>query len=76
MKEKIHPEYHTLVASCACGATFDTGSTEEELRVDICSHCHPLFTGQQKLLDTEGRVDRFKKRYANVGVKAAAKKKS
>jgi len=48
---------------CACGAEFETGSTKKELRVDICSHCHPFFTGKQKLVDTGGRVDRFKKRF-------------
>ena len=78
MKEKIHPQYHELTASCACGATFKTGSTEEEVRVDICSNCHPLFTGQQKIVDSEGRVERFKKRYAAAGAatKTASKKKS
>jgi large subunit ribosomal protein L31 len=76
MKEKIHPEYHNVIASCACGATFVTSSNEEEVRVDICSHCHPLFTGQQKLLDSEGRVERFKKRYAAAGTATKSKKKS
>jgi ribosomal protein L31 len=62
MKEGIHPTYyHDAVVRCACGNTFVTGSTKKELRVEICSKCHPLFTGQQKLVDTGGRVERFKK---------------
>jgi len=64
MKEKIHPEYHNdVVVRCACGETFVTGSTKKELRVEICSKCHPFFTGKQKLVDTGGRVERFNKRY-------------
>ncbi|MBD5560518.1 MAG: 50S ribosomal protein L31 [Clostridia bacterium] len=63
MKEGIHPEYGEAVVRCACGETFTTGSTKKELKVDICSKCHPFFTGRQKLVDTGGRVDRFKKRY-------------
>lgn len=75
MKDKIHPQYHELTATCACGGEFKTGSTLEEVRVDICSNCHPLFTGQQKIVDTEGRVQRFQKRYA-AAAKQASKKKS
>jgi large subunit ribosomal protein L31 len=78
MKEKIHPKYYEATATCACGATFTVGSTKENIRVDICSACHPLFTGKQKLLDIEGRVQKFKNKYANVKVskkKPAAKKK-
>ncbi|NQT30681.1 MAG: 50S ribosomal protein L31 [Candidatus Saganbacteria bacterium] len=77
MKEKIHPKYHKTTAVCACGAKFIVGSTKENLRVDICSACHPLFTGKQKLLDIEGRVQKFKKRYAGVTPpkKKPAKKK-
>jgi len=63
MKEKIHPAYGECVVTCACGNTFTTGSVKKEMRVDICSKCHPFFTGKQKLVDTGGRVDRFKKRY-------------
>jgi len=63
MKEGIHPKYGKCIVKCACGETFETGSTASELRVDICSKCHPFFTGRQKLVDTGGRVDRFKKRY-------------
>ena len=63
MKEKIHPQYGECKVVCACGNTFTTGSVKKELHVDICSKCHPFFTGKQKLVDTGGRVDRFKKRY-------------
>ena len=63
MKEGIHPEYHQCKVTCACGETFMTGSTKKEMRVEICSKCHPFFTGKQKLVDTGGRVDRFNKRY-------------
>ena len=63
MKKGIHPEYKTATVKCACGATFETRSTKDELKVDICSNCHPFFTGKQKLVDTGGRVDRFNKRF-------------
>ncbi|MBQ6824236.1 MAG: 50S ribosomal protein L31 [Clostridia bacterium] len=63
MREGIHPNYETAVVKCACGNTFETRSTKSEIRVEICSKCHPFFTGKQKLVDTGGRVDRFKKRY-------------
>jgi len=65
MKEGIHPNYHTVKVICACGNTFETGSTVagNEIRVEICSKCHPYFTGKQKLVDTSGRVDKFNKRY-------------
>ena len=63
MKEGIHPEYKTTTVKCACGAEFETRSTKENLRVDICSNCHPFFTGKQKLVDTGGRVERFNKRF-------------
>jgi large subunit ribosomal protein L31 len=63
MKKGIHPEYGKAVVRCACGETFDTGSTKKEIRIEICSKCHPFFTGRQKLVDTGGRVERFKKRY-------------
>ncbi len=63
MKEGIHPEYKETIVKCACGAEYKTRSTKENIRVDICSKCHPFFTGKQKLVDTGGRVDRFKKRY-------------
>ena len=63
MKEGIHPEYKETTVKCACGAEYKTRSTKENIRVDICSNCHPFFTGKQKRVDTGGRVDRFKKRY-------------
>lgn len=63
MKAKIHPEYFDVTVACACGASFQTRSTKKDLRVEICSSCHPFFTGKQKLLDTAGRVERFQKRY-------------
>jgi len=74
MKEEIHPKYYRTTATCACGATYAIGSTKENIRVDICSNCHPLFTGKQKLLDTEGRVERFKKKYAKVSAVTTVKK--
>ena len=64
MKADIHPKYHHLTVHCACGNTWETGSSKDELRVEICSACHPFFTGKQKLVDSAGRVDRFQKRYA------------
>jgi large subunit ribosomal protein L31 len=66
MKEGIHPDYQEVVAKCACGETFTTGSTKKNLHVEICSKCHPFFTGRQKLADTGGRVDKFKKKYGIV----------
>ncbi len=63
MKKDIHPKYGESQVRCACGETFKTGSTKEELSVEICSKCHPFYTGKQKLVDSGGRVDRFKKRY-------------
>lgn len=63
MKEKIHPRYEKAVVSCACGNTFETGSTKKELKVEICANCHPFFTGKQKFIDTGGRVERFKRKY-------------
>ncbi len=66
MKEGIHPDYAEAVVKCACGETFTTGSTKKNLHVEICSKCHPFFTGRQKLIDTGGRVDRFKKKYGIV----------
>lgn len=63
MKEGIHPKYGESVVRCACGESFATGSTKKELRVEICSKCHPFFTGKQKFIDTAGRVEKFKKKY-------------
>jgi len=64
MKKDIHPEYFNAKVHCACGHEFETGSTIKEIRVEICSKCHPLFTGKQKLIDSAGRVERFKIKYA------------
>lgn len=66
MKADIHPNYKVVTVQCACGETFQTGSTKnvDVLKVDICSKCHPYFTGKQKLVDAGGRVDKFKKRYS------------
>ena len=63
MKEGIHPKYEAATVSCACGNTFETRSTSESIRVEVCSKCHPFYTGKQKLVDSGGRVDRFKKRF-------------
>ncbi len=65
MKKDIHPNYQKCIVTCACGETFETRSTVSEMKVDICSKCHPFFTGKQKLVDTGGRVDKFKRRMAN-----------
>lgn len=64
MKSGIHPNYVNTTVTCGCGSTFQTRSTMKELRVEICSACHPFYTGQQKLLDTAGRVERFNQKYA------------
>ena len=63
MKEGLHPNYKATTITCACGATWETGSTKEDIHVEVCSKCHPFYTGRQKLVDTGGRVDRFKKRF-------------
>lgn len=63
MKTGIHPKYTETTITCACGNVIETRSTKENIRVEICSQCHPFFTGRQKLVDTGGRVDRFKKRF-------------
>ena len=64
MKDGIHPEYVEAVVTCACGETFRTRSTKAEIHLEICSTCHPFFTGKQKLVDTAGRVERFQRKYA------------
>jgi large subunit ribosomal protein L31 len=64
MKNGIHPEYYKATVHCACGNTFEVGSTVKEINVEICSKCHPFFTGKQKLVDSAGRVERFKRKYA------------
>ena len=63
MKKDKHPDYKRATVTCACGNTFETGSTKEDLRVEICSQCHPFFTGKQKLVDSGGRVERFNRKY-------------
>jgi large subunit ribosomal protein L31 len=63
MKEGIHPQYKTVTVVCQCGSTFETRSTRDNIRVEICSQCHPFFTGKQKIVDTEGRVEKFLQKY-------------
>ncbi|WP_438497944.1 50S ribosomal protein L31 [Paenibacillus sp. IHBB 3054] len=63
MQQAIQPKYNLTKVNCACGNTFESGSVKQELRVEICSNCHPFFTGKQKFLDAGGRVDKFKKKY-------------
>ena len=74
MKKGIHPEYHEVNVVCACGNTFLTRSTKKDLRVEICSACHPFFTGKQKLVDSAGRVERFRIRYEKKGAEKAGDK--
>jgi large subunit ribosomal protein L31 len=71
MRDGIHPEYNKIKVTCVCGTAYELGSTKKELSIDICSACHPFFTGKHKLMDTEGRIERFRKKYAAV---AGAKK--
>jgi large subunit ribosomal protein L31 len=66
MKKDIHPEYVECNITCACGNTFTTRSTKKEIRVEICSNCHPFFTGKQKFVDSAGRVEKFKKKYGDL----------
>lgn len=66
MKKGIHPEYMDCRVTCACGNTFLTRSTKKEIRVEICSQCHPFFTGKQKLVDSAGRVEKFRKKYGDL----------
>jgi large subunit ribosomal protein L31 len=73
VKEGIHPQYQEVTVHCACGATWTTQSTRKDLHLEICSHCHPFFTGRQKLIDTEGRVERFTKKF---GVQTAEQRKT
>ncbi|UCF38597.1 MAG: 50S ribosomal protein L31 [Acidobacteriota bacterium] len=70
MKPGIHPEYQTITVSCACGAEWQTRSTKkDEMRLEICSSCHPFFTGKQRLVDTAGRVERFQRKYGQISRK-------
>jgi large subunit ribosomal protein L31 len=66
MKKDVHPEYQECVVTCACGNTFKTQSTKKEIRVEICSSCHPFFTGKQKFIDSAGRVEKFKKKFGDA----------
>ncbi|NTW86486.1 MAG: 50S ribosomal protein L31 [Holophagaceae bacterium] len=70
MKEKIHPVLHDVKVHCACGVEFVTRSTKKELRVEVCSSCHPFYTGKQRLMDAEGRVEKFNRKYAKKEVPA------
>jgi large subunit ribosomal protein L31 len=74
MKPDIYPKYHHTKVRCACGNEFVTGSTVENIRVEICSKCHPFFTGKQKLMDTAGRVERFRRKYAQFEENKASAK--
>jgi large subunit ribosomal protein L31 len=76
MKVGIHPKYEECVVSCACGYTFKTRSTKPSIKLEICSNCHPFFTGKQKLIDTAGRVEKFQKRFAKTEGKTVVKKKT
>ncbi|MEW6220816.1 MAG: 50S ribosomal protein L31 [Thermodesulfobacteriota bacterium] len=69
MKSDIHPKYHKVMARCACGNEVETGSVNKEVTVEICSACHPFFTGKQKLVDTAGRVEKFLKKYSGYQVR-------
>jgi len=71
VKAEIHPEYHVSKVTCSCGNAFETRSTKGDLQVEICSACHPFYTGKQKIVDTEGRVERFYKKYGKKPAKAA-----
>lgn len=71
MKADIHPEYVTATVTCACGNTFETRATQATMKLEICSACHPFYTGKQKFVDSEGRVERFQKKYANFKTPAS-----
>ena len=66
MKEGIHPEYVACTITCSCGATYHTRSTRPQIHIEICAHCHPFFTGQQRLVDTAGRVEKFRRKYTKT----------
>ncbi len=69
MKEKIHPHYVESTVKCSCGNTWTTRSTKENLHLDVCNNCHPYFTGEQRIVDTAGRIERFNRRYEKAGSK-------
>lgn len=71
MKKGIHPKYHRVVVHCGCGNTFETSSTAKEIHAEICSACHPFYTGKQKFVDTAGRIERFQKKYGSEYFKKA-----
>ena len=73
MKAEIHPKYEQTQITCACGNVVEVGSTKKDIRVEICSKCHPFFTGKQKLVDTAGRIERFRKKYAKFQNQNAGK---
>lgn len=72
MKAGIHPEYELTTIRCACGATYEVASTKKDLRVEVCGSCHPFYTGKQRIVDTGGRVERFRRRYGDFGRGPAA----
>lgn len=74
MKKGIHPEYKTVTVTCACGNTFETRSTVDTIKVEICSNCHPFYTGHQKIVDTAGRVERFNQKYGRTKAAVAEAK--
>ena len=78
MKPKIHPEYRTITVTCSCGNSWETRSTltRDDLHVEVCSQCHPFYTGKQKIVDTAGRVERFRQKYARKGVGAKPEEKA
>ena len=75
MKKDIHPKVYEMTVSCACGTKFETTSTKQKIEIDICSGCHPLFTGTQKFIDRAGRIERFQSRYSSAGKSKDKKKK-
>lgn len=75
MKKDIHPSFQKAIVHCACGNEFETFSTAKEIKVEICSQCHPLFTGQQKIVDTKGRVEKFRRKYQKIGENNISSKK-
>jgi large subunit ribosomal protein L31 len=74
VKKEIHPNYEKSVVKCVCGNTFETRSTRKEIKVEVCSSCHGFFTGKQRLVDSAGRVEKFNKKYANMGIKKSEPK--
>jgi len=76
MKKGLHPETFNIKATCACGNSFETASTEEAIKVTLCSQCHPFFTGQQKFVDTAGRIEKFNKKFGNASAAKTKVKKS